>query len=104
MRENNIIKSANFFGYCFILYKDKMLTLRATIKSLKRGRMRSAERAYSRFSSKTRISYLLYIPKFYFENVIKMFNFSQKSRSKDIFQNLSLEVGTFVFRRNKLIS
>ena len=28
----NINESANFFGYCLILYKEKMLTDRATIK------------------------------------------------------------------------
>ena len=37
MSEKNISKSANFFVcYCFILYKEKMLTDRATEKSLNR--------------------------------------------------------------------
>ena len=36
MREKNIMKSAKFFCFCFVLYKEKMLTDKTTIKSWNR--------------------------------------------------------------------
>jgi len=40
MREKNVIKSANFFCYRFILYKENILTDRATIRRWARSTLK----------------------------------------------------------------